>query len=144
MALLYHWRKESYQHNMAEYDFEDDALSLTSNSNRWRDAETDEWCFAFTRRDDGVYVLVASYQIEEVLEYPDEDSKYHAYSVEGTTNLYDPLLGEDIEPLIRSFPISPKNPLLGRNFQGLAAVKSIAIKGECALHLFADKQPLLE
>jgi hypothetical protein len=145
MALLYHWRKESYLYNMTKIDFHEDKICLTSNSNRWRDAEHGEWCFAFSRREDGVYVLVVTYQIDEVETDDDElTGKHIAYAIDDTFTMYDPSLGEDIEPLIRSFPISLKNPLLGRNFQGLAAVKSIAIKGECALHRFADKQPVLE
>jgi len=144
MALLYHWRKENYESDMATHGNDFDELCLVSNSNRWRDADSGEWCFAFSRRQDGIYVLVAVYQIEAIETTRSEYGKYLGICRGGTATWYDPEVGSDIEPTIRSLPISLKNPSLGRNFQGLAAVKSIDIKGECALHRFADKQPLLE
>lgn len=142
MALLYHWRKENYRSYMEEWA-EDHDLNLIQNSHSWRDAESGESVWAFSRREDGVYVLVASYQIESVDEEESEYGRWIAFSFDGSTRFYNSAVGADIEPLIRELPLSMNNPTLGRNFQGPAGVKRIPPGFEDSFADFASRQQLL-
>ena len=142
MGLLYHWRKEHYEDNCLEPSDAED-FWLSQDSKRWQEAERGEWVWAFSRRDDGRYVLVASYQVDCVEEKDESWCRYTATSIKGTVVLYDPHEGEDIEPIIRQLPISLKNPSLGRNFQGRAAVKKIEPADEPDLIAFVKRQKTL-
>ena len=142
-VLLYHWRKENYESDL-EYVESGDDLYLVQNSHKWRDARTGDAVYAISRRDDGIYCLVASYEIEAVVETESHYGQWMALSKPGTSRLFDPTCGQDIEPLIRQLPLSLKNPSLGRNFQGPAAVKHVPVGYEDLLERFAQAQPLLD
>ena len=138
MGLLYHWRKENYEVDMLNVTVED--FNLVQNSKRWEEAEHGEWVWAFSRANNGSYVLVASFQVDFVKTTNSDYGRYMATPIAGTVVLYDPREGEDIEPIIRQLPISLKNPSLGRNFQGRAAVKKIEPVDEAGLLEFAKRQ----
>jgi len=142
MGLLYHWRKENYEDDMTRIQQGHD-LSLVQNSRRWEAAENGETVWAFTRNNNGRYVLVATYDVDHVEDYDGDYGRYCAVAIADTTEFYDPKVGDDIEPIIRGLPFSLKNPSLGRNFQGPAAVKKVELADEEGLRQFAAKQQLL-
>jgi hypothetical protein len=142
MGLLYHWRKENYEDDII--DCATEPFWLSQGNKLFRDVEYGEKIWAFSRRNDGSYVLVAACEakcVDEKVGY--KLGKYFVNAIDGSAILYDPIDGEDIEPLIRSLPLSLKNPSLGRNFQGLAGVKKIPPECEEQLIQFADRQPQL-
>jgi hypothetical protein len=141
MGLLYHWRKENYEVDMLNVTVED--FNLVQNSKRWEEAEHGEWVWAFSRANNGSYVLVASFQVDFVKTTNSDYGRYMATPIAGTVVLYDPHEGEDIEPIIRQLPISLKNSALGRNFQGPAAVKRIGPEDEANLIDFSKRQKTL-
>ncbi len=142
MSYLYHWRKENYQSDpsMAEDPPFENGIGLNSRNKLFKDIDDGDVIYAFSRRDDGVYVLVAKGPV--CCSYED-DGEFTAEIDFEDLIFYDPELGEDIEPVIRQMPLSLKNPSLGRNFQGFAHVKKVSNVSEESIESFANRQAKL-
>ena len=92
------------------------------------DIEVGDSLWAFTRREDGVYALAAELIISAKTNNP-RGYRYGSYRVWGDlrTSRYFSIQGQpDITRLVRCFSIRAGGDVLGRAFQGHAAVRGIA------------------
>ena len=141
MSLLYYWRGDNYRRDVDSIRPGDD-LDLAQNSPLFRDVAPDEQIWAFTRLEDGRYVLAASYR--STLSQP-TTSGYGAYRVRaspGSTTMYDLAGGADIEPIIRRLSVPARAKILGHSFQGTSAVRRLSGRDDSAIATFAVRQPI--
>lgn len=143
MALLYFWRGDRYAIDIEELR-PGERLFLHQDSPRLRAATPGERLWAFTRRDDGTYALAASLVVEQVDEGANEFGlgRYRVTPRAGSTLLYDVQHGEDLEPLVRRLSVSSSADILGRSFQGGAAVRDLTDADNDSLREFAARQPI--
>ena len=142
MSYLYHWRKENYQSDPGMREDPPFPYGITFNSRNklFGQLEEGEILYVFSRRTDGVYVLVAKASVCDVYE---EEDEYCAGIKRESLTFFVPALGEDLEPVIRDMPLSLENPSLGRNFQGLAHVKKVPDVSIGAIEEFSKRQKVL-
>ena len=121
MPLLYYWRRDNYQRDLdlgAGYHLNQDNPVM-------HEVGTGDSLWAFTRTSDGRYVLAAELVVRaKTLNRP--DFRYGKYRVWGDVDQsrYFRVEGApSIEQVIRSFSISTNARVLGRSFQGDAAVR---------------------
>ena len=126
MPLLYYWRRDNYQRDLdlgAGYHLNQDNPVM-------HEVETGDSLWAFTRTSDGRYVLAAELVVQaKTMNRP--DFRYGDYRVWGDvdTSRYFRVEGApSVEQVIRSFSISTNARVLGRSFQGHAAVRQITME----------------
>ena len=137
MSLLFHWRGENYRAD-AKHGF---AFHLNQNSPAMLKAKPRDRIWAFTRREDGLYVLAVSGAVEKVL-HNAPGFRYGAYRVRldpENTQYFDVERGLDVEPVIRSLSIKAGSKVLGRSFQGHRGVREISESDDQKLRDFAEK-----
>ena len=101
MPLLYHWRRKNYAEDIRNVN-PAAGLELEQNSPTFGEAAPGERLWAFTRRQDGVYVLAGQLHVAAIEEAPGAQyGRYRAVPATGSTVLYDVEHGEDVEELIR-------------------------------------------
>ena len=122
--LLFYWTKENYQSDKREGLFN---YTLNQNSPNINAVNVGESVWAFTRRNDNVYVLAAHLVvIQKNNNAP--GFKYGQYRVTGdrsSSTYFDINAQTDAEPLIRKL-VQANALILGRSFQGYSAVRVIS------------------
>ena len=143
MPLLYHWRRENYAEDIRNVN-PAAGLELEQNSPTFAEAAPGERLWAFTRRQDGVYVLVGQLHVAAIEEAPGAQyGRFRVVPADGTTVLYDAERGEDAEDVIRSLSIRVNASVLGQSFQGASAVRKINVEDDKQLESFAAGLPVL-
>ncbi|WGF89140.1 hypothetical protein [Marinivivus vitaminiproducens] len=124
MPILYYWRRDNYLRDIAHrYDY-----NLNQANPTLHDIEIGESLWAFTRNRYNSYALAAELVISSKTRNPD-DYIYGSYRVWGDpqrSRYFTIDNQEDITNLIRSLRIRSGRGVLGRGFQGRAAVRRIA------------------
>jgi hypothetical protein len=140
MPLLYYWRRDNYQR-----DLDLGAGShLNQNNPVMHEVEAGDSLWAFTRTRDGRYVLAAELVVQaKTLNHP--DFRYGDYRVWGDVNQSRYFRTEgapSVEQVIRSLSVSANARILGRSFQGHAAVREITEQDHRMLREVARDLPL--
>lgn len=124
MPLLYYWRWDNYIRDRA-FGF---GYHLNQNSAAMLQVQPGDSLWAFTRREpDKQYVLAAEMVVRAVTRNS-PNYRYGAYRIWGDlrrSRYFAVDLAPRAEPLIRALSISASAPVLGRSFQGHAAVRNI-------------------
>lgn len=136
MHLLYYWRGDNYR---ADLD-EGAAYNLNQSSETLHDIALGESLWAFTRRQDGAYVLAAELVIcAKTLN--DKHFKYGRYRVWGDLALsryFNTHEQHDITELVRGLSVSAKGSILGQAFRGKAAVRRLLLQDHQILSAYAS------
>lgn len=124
MPLLYYWRGDNYRRDLdlgAGYHLNQASATL-------HQIELGDSLWAFTRRHDGRYVLAAELVIQAKTLNP-PNFRYGRYRVWGNLKMsrYFKTEGQpSVEQVIRSLSCKADAAVLGRSFQGAAAVRPIS------------------
>jgi hypothetical protein len=124
MHLLYFWRGDNYKRDLDHGV----GFHLNQASPLLHDINIGESLWAFTRKADGRYVLAAQLVISAKTMNP-RGFRYGTYRVWGALDRsrYFSVEGQpDISILIRSLDPRVKGDVLGRAFQGKAAVRPLS------------------
>ncbi len=140
MGLLYYWRGDNYRRDL------DDGVAyhLNQRAPALHGIPIGASLWAFTRREDGAYVLAAELVISAHTMNP-AGYRYGPYRVWGDLrrSRYFAVQGApSVEPIIRRTSLQPKPAPLGQSFQGRAAVRAITLADEHLLRAFAASLPL--
>jgi hypothetical protein len=140
MALLYYWRRDNHQRDLdlgAGYHLNQDTPVMHA-------VEKGDSLWAFTRTSDGRYVLAAELVVQaKTVNRP--DFRYGKYRVWGDVDRsrYFRVEGAtSVEQIIRSLSIRAEARVLGRSFQGHAAVREITEEDHQLLREAARTHPL--
>jgi 5-methylcytosine-specific restriction enzyme A len=140
MPLLYYWRGDNYRRDLdmgAGYH-------LNQASPVLHEIDLGDSVWAFTRRSDGVYALAAELVVRaKTLNRP--RFRYGRYRVWGdlTESRYFRVDGQfGVEQIIRALSIRADATVLGRSFQGAAAVRPITRDDHLILAVAARQLPL--
>lgn len=140
MALLYFWRADNYRRDLDVGA----AYHLNQSSPRLHEVDAGDSVWAFTRTSDGQYVLAAELVVKaKTLNAP--GYAYGPYRVWGDklrSRYFSVDDGLDVEPLLRGFELPLGGSVLGRSFQGGAAVRRLSLFDHEALVVFAQGLPL--
>jgi hypothetical protein len=140
MNLLYFWRGDNYRRDL-DYGV---GFHLNQANPLLHRIEVGDSLWAFTRKPDGRYALAAELVISAKTMNP-RSFRYGAYRVWGNlqrSRFFQVDAQPDISPLIRSLSISAKGDILGRSFQGRAAVRSLSGEDHTRLLAYAMRLPL--
>lgn len=140
MPLLYYWRGDNYRRDI---DF-GAGFHLNQANPLLHEVAIGDSLWAFTRRRDGVYVLAAELVIKAKTLNP-KSFRYGQYRVWGDLRLsrYFQVEGQpDITRLVKSLSIVARSVVLGRAFQGHAAVRKIGEVDHRVLVDYATRLPL--
>jgi 5-methylcytosine-specific restriction enzyme A len=135
MPILFHWTRDRYRADR-EGGFEP---HLNQNSPNMQRAVSGETCWAFTRRDDGTYVLAAAGEIERVTDNLDVGryGRFRLWLRPDTLRYFDVEHGGNVEPLLRAL-LQVATTSLGRSFQGPGGVRVLTPDQDAALRRFAS------
>ena len=138
--LLYFWRGDNYRRDL------DCGVGFHLNQANplLHQVGIGESLWAFTRNIDGRYLLAAELVISAKTMNP-RGYRYGPYRVWGnlTRSRYFSLDGQpDISTLIRSFALRASADVLGRSFQGKAAVRALGNADHLTLLAYAEALPL--
>ena len=141
MPLLYYWKPEIYRRDLdmgAGYH-------LNQKNKLLHSVDVGDSLWAFTRNRTGRYVLAAELVVKA--KTTNSPSYYYGlYRVWGdlTKSRYFRVdeQSPDIEKVLRSFSIKTGSSVLGRSFQGGAAVRTIAESEQQLLMVLAKDLPL--
>lgn len=139
MPLLYYWRGDNYVRDL-DYGV---AYHLNQANPLLHQIELGDSLWAFTRRRDGVYVLVAELVASAKTLNP-KGYRYGPYRLWGDLrrSRYFQADGQpDVTMQIRSLSIRAGGDVLGRAFQGHAAVRRISEADHQLLAAYATKLP---
>ena len=122
--LLFYWTKENYQSDKREGLFD---YTLNQNAPNMNAVNIGQSVWAFTRRNDNVYVLAAQLVvIQKSNNTPGfKYGKYRVTGDESTSTYFDINAQTDVEPLIRKL-VQANASVLGRSFQGYSGVRLIS------------------
>jgi 5-methylcytosine-specific restriction enzyme A len=140
MPLLYYWRGDNYCRDLdmgAGYH-------LNQANPLLHRIEIGDSLWAFTRRRDGIYVLVAELIIKAKTINP-PNFRYGKYRVWGDINYsrYFQVANQlSVENVIRGLSCKTNARILGLSFQGYSAVKLISQKDAEILRMLATELPL--
>jgi hypothetical protein len=140
MALLYYWRPDNYRRDL---DF-GAGYHLNQGSAVLHHVEIGDSVWAFTRNDDGRYVLAAELVVRAKTRNP-PGFRYGPYRVWGDLKLsrYFHVDGQaDQEALLRTVSGRHSAKVLGMAFQGHAAVRILPDEGHTMLSALARDLPL--
>ena len=144
MPLLYHWRADNYVRDLDEGA----AYHLNQRNPALHDIDIGDSLWAFTRRRDGPYVLAAELVVSSKTLNHDgyQYGRYRLWGDLGRSRYFSVREQPDITALVRGLSISAKGDVLGRAFQGMAAVRGIMKKDHqvlalCARDLELDPSP---
>lgn len=140
MPLLYYWRGDNYRHDL---DF-GVGYNLNQVNPLLHAVDRDDSLWAFTRRVDGAYVLAAELVVSAKTLNPG-GYRYGRFRLWGdlTKSRYFSVAGQpDITALVRPLSITAGGDVLGRAFQGYAAVRRIAETYHHALTTYVQRLPL--
>ncbi|AWU95589.1 HNH endonuclease [Azospirillum ramasamyi] len=139
MPLLYYWRGDNYARDL---DF-GTAYHLNQANPLLHEIDLGDSLWAFTRRRDGVYVLVAELVASAKTLNP-KGYRYGPYRLWGDLrrSRYFQADGQpDVTMQIRSLSIRAGGDVLGRAFQGHSAVRRISEADHQLLAAYATKLP---
>ncbi|MCP4599806.1 MAG: hypothetical protein GY847_04570 [Proteobacteria bacterium] len=137
MPLLYHWRGDNYARDL---DF-GVGYHLNQANPLLHQIDLGDSLWAFTRRPDGVYVLAAELIIRSKTLNP-KGFRYGRYRVWGDlkrSRYFATGKQPDTTELIRSLSIKASGDVLGRAFQGRAAVRSLNEKDHQVLLAYSSQ-----
>jgi hypothetical protein len=140
LHLLYFWRGDNYRRDLDLGV----GFHLNQASPLLHEITVGESLWAFTRKFDGRYALAAELVVSAKTMNA-HGFRYGPYRVWGNLrqSRYFGVDGQaDISPLIRSLAIEAKAGVLGRSFQGKAAIRTIAEQDHGRLRAYADVLPL--
>jgi 5-methylcytosine-specific restriction protein A len=139
MPLLYHWVRENYLHDLDHGV----GYHLNQGAARLHEVDVGDSVWAFTRRADGGYGLSAELVVcRKTLNHA--GYAYGPYRVWGSLehSRYFRLDGQrDTEPVLRALTRQEKAPVLGRAFQGHAAVRQLTGADHAMLAAFSAGLP---
>jgi 5-methylcytosine-specific restriction protein A len=140
MPLLYYWRGDNYRDDLDRGA----AYHLNQGNPALHHIEIGDSLWAFTRREDGTYVLAAELVAKALTRNP-PGYRYGPFRLWGdlARSRYFRVDGQrDITSLIRTLAITAKGDQLGRAFQGNAAVRRISQADDSILRWHAATLPL--
>ncbi|HEX7071386.1 MAG TPA: HNH endonuclease [Rhodothermales bacterium] len=141
MHLLYHWRSDNYRRDR-RFGF---GFHLNQNSPAMKEAGPGESVWAFTRRRDGLYALAAELVVRAVtLNSPNyRYGRFRVWGDLGRSRYFDvDAPRNNAEPLIRrALSVRAEADVLGRSFQGHAAVRPLTAEDHRVLSAFARDLP---
>ncbi len=140
MPLLYYWRGDNYRRDL-DYGA---GFHLNQANLLLHEVDIGDSLWAFTRRRDGVYVLAAELVIKAKTINP-PGFRYGRYRVWGDLERSRYFLTEGqpgIEQVIRHLSVRAGADVLGRSFQGHAAVRAITEEDHRILAEVASDLPL--
>ena len=142
MPLLYYWRGDNYRRDL-DYGA---GYHLNQASHLLHKIELGDSLWAFTRRKDGAYALAAELVVHAKTLNP-PGYRYGRYRVWGDlsrSRYFQVNTQSDLTPLIRSLSVRSGKGILGRAFQGLAAVRELDSVDHSVLLAYArglEKEP---
>ena len=140
MHLLYFWRGDNYRRDL-DYGV---GFHLNQATPLLHRIDIGESLWAFTRKPDGRYVLAAQLVISAKTMNP-KGFRYGPYRIWGslTRSRYFSIDGQpDVSMLIRNLGIEARAGVLGRSFQGKAAVRTLSEAAHARLLTYAERLPL--
>ena len=140
MPLLYFWRGDNYRKDL---DF-GAGYHLNQANPLLHSIEVGDSLWAFTRRRDGKYALAAEL-VASAKTLNSLGFRYGKYRLWGdlTRSRYFAVDGQpDLTTLIRTLSIKARGDVLGRAFQGRAAVRTITTEDQAVLTAYAARLPL--
>jgi 5-methylcytosine-specific restriction enzyme A len=140
MHLLYFWRGDNYRRDL-DYGV---GFHLNQTNPLLHQVGIGESLWAFTRKIDGRYALAAELVISAKTMNP-RGFRYGPYRVWGDLrrSRYFSVDGQpDISTLIRGLTIGAKADVLGRSFQGKAAVRALCEADHMRLLSYAEALPI--
>ena len=145
MSVLFFWVGKNYRKDLT--DGSATSYWLNQNSELLYNLKQGEHVWAFTRKNDGTYVLAADLVVKTTGKNQKGDSNYdygiyHAIGMK-TTRYFDTEKGPDAEALIRLLSFEPQAKTLGWSFQGRNAVRHLEHTDEKKLEEFAKNLPLI-
>jgi hypothetical protein len=135
MPLLYYWRGDNYRRDL-DYGA---GYHLNQASHLLHKVDFGDSLWAFTRRTDGAYALAAELVVHAKTLNP-PGYRYGRYRVWGdlTRSRYFHVGTQlDLTPLIRALSVRSGKGVLGRAFQGLAAVRELSSADHSILVTYA-------
>jgi len=139
MPLLYYWRGDNYRRDL---DF-GAGYHLNQANPVLHEIEPGESLWAFTRRSDGMYALAADLVARGKTLNPVR-YRYGRYRLWGDlkrSRYFATGDQPDVTVLIRSLSVRAAGDVLGRAFQGLAAVRRITMEDDETLRAYASRLP---
>lgn len=136
MPLLYYWRGDNYLRDLDQGA----GFNLNQANPLMHEVDVGDSLWAFTRRPDKVYVLVAELVVSAKTMNP-PGFKYGPYRLWGDlkrSRYFSPHEQADITDLVRGLSISARGDALGRAFQGHAAVRRLSIADHQVLAAYAQ------
>jgi hypothetical protein len=140
MHLLYYWRGDNYRRDL-DYGV---GFHLNQGNSLLHQIRLGESLWAFTRRRDGRYALAAELVVSAKTMNP-KGFRYRPYRVWGDLrrSRYFSIDGQpDISTLIRGLGVEANAAVLGRSFQGWAAVRPLSDADHVRLVSYAEHLPL--
>lgn len=135
MPLLYYWRRDNYYRDL---DF-GASYNLNQNNRLLHETEIGDSLWAFTKNKNNNYVLAAQLVVKAKTFNP-KNFRYGKYRIWGDLRLSKYFHIENqpnLEHLIRTLSIKAKASILGRAFQGLAAVRQLSIRDHQILSAYS-------
>lgn len=135
MPLLYYWRGDNYRRDL-DYGA---GYHLNQATHILHTVDFGDSLWAFTRRADGTYALATELVIHAKTLNP-PGYRYGRYRVWGDlkrSRYFQVGSQADLTPVIRSLSIRSGKGVLGRAFQGLAAVRVISREDHSILSMYA-------
>ena len=140
MPLLYHWRGDNYRRDL---DF-GVGYHLNQANPLLHEIEIGDSLWAFTRRRDGIYVLAAELIVGAKTMNP-TGFRYGRYRVWGDLERSRYFATDDqpdVTTLVRGLSVKAGGDVLGRAFQGRAAVRALDEQDHRILADYASRLPL--
>lgn len=139
MPLLYYWRGDNYRRDL-DYGA---GYHLNQASHLLHKVDFGDSLWAFTRRADGAYALVAELIVHaKTLNPPGyRYGRYRVWGDLGRSRYFQAAVQADITPLVRRLSVRSGSGVLGRAFQGLAAVRELTRDDHQILAAYATDLP---
>src|SRR5690348_7877301 len=140
MALLYYWRGDNYRRDL-DYGA---GYHLNQANPLLHQIALGDSVWAFTRRPDGVYVLAAELVVRAKTINP-PGFRYGRYRVWGDLSRSRYFRVDDqptVDQIIRALSVRADAAVLGRAFQGHAAVRPLIVADHQILVAAAQQLPL--
>jgi len=142
MPLLYHWQSENYYRD-ARFGF---GYHLNQGNPLIQSLEPGDSLWAFTRNKSKLYVFAAELVVRACTKNP-LNYRYGAYRVWADlerSRYFDVDNSPNAESLIRSLSVHAGADILGRSFQGHAAVRKLTEFDHQLLAKFTEDLPVLD
>jgi 5-methylcytosine-specific restriction enzyme A len=138
--LLYFWRGDNYRRDLDHGV----GFHLNQANPLLHQIQIGESLWAFTRRTDGRYALAAELVVSAKT-MNTKGYRYGPYRAWGDLrrSRYFSIDGQpDVSMLIRSLDVEANSAVLGRSFQGRAAIRALGDADHARLFVYAERIPL--